>query len=368
MITTQSLTQQEAAARDAFIDRLLQAVGGAFDIFTVYIGYKLGLYDALQRSGPLTAGGLAARTDTEERYIREWLEQQTVAGILQVDHPVAGDDQRRFSLPRAHAEVLTDRDSPNYVAPLAPMIAGAVRPIQQVLQAFQHGGGVAYQEYGADFREGQGGINRVTFLTDLPNEWLPSLQGLHARLQADPGARVADLGTGAGWSSIGIAQAYPKVHVDGFDLDEPSVEMARKNARQAGLNGRVHFHVRDAADPDLNGRYDLVTAFECIHDLPDPVGALATMRRLAAEDGVVIVVDERVGDSFTPNGNDIEWMMYGWSVLHCLPVGMADHPSVGTGTVMRTDTLRNYALQAGFSAVDVLPIENFFFRIYRLHK
>lgn len=190
---------------------------------------------------------------------------------------------------------------------------------------------------------------------------------VHARLQAETPARVADVGCGVGWSSIGIAHAYPRVQVDGYDLDEPSIEMARANARDAGLSDRVAFHVRDAGDRALAGRYDLVAAFECIHDMSNPVGALRMMRQLAGDNGVVFIVDERVGDRFTATGNDVEWMMYGWSVLHCLPVGMADQPSAETGTVMRTDTLRRYASEAGFRSVEVLPIENFFFRCYRLN-
>jgi len=132
------------------------------------------------------------------------------------------------------------------------------------------------------------------------------------------------------------------------------------------LTDRVDVRLRDAADPALAGRYDLVTAFECLHDMSDPVAALRTMRRLAGEGGTVLVVDERVGEVFTPEGNDVERFMYGFSVFHCLPVGMADQPSVGTGTVMRPPTLRRYAQEAGFRDVEILPIDNFFFRFYRL--
>jgi SAM-dependent methyltransferase len=210
-------------------------------------------------------------------------------------------------------------------------------------------------------------MNRAMFLQELGQLWLPAIADLHARLQGDPPARVADIGCGAGWSSIGLAQAYPKVQVDGYDLDAPSIELARANLQTANLNGRVKFHVRDAGDPDLAGTYDLVTAFECVHDMADPVGALRTMRRLVNGSGSVIIVDERVGDTFTPTGNEVEWMMYGWSVLHCLPVGMADQPATGTGTVMRAGTLRRYAEAAGFRQVEVLPVDNFFFRFYRLY-
>lgn len=360
------LTQDQITERDAFVDRLLQSTAGAFDIFSIYLGHRLGLYQALAEGSPLTSVELAVQTNSHERYVREWLEHQTVVGITEVENPQAEATARRFRLPAPQAEVLTDQDSANYLTPLALMIAGAVRPLEAVVKAYRNGGGVPYSEYGADFREGQAGINRPMFLQELAQVWLPAMPDIHTRLQADPPARIADIGCGAGWSSIGIAQAYPQAWVDGFDLDEPSIEMARANAAGVGLNGRLNFHVRDAGDPSLGGQYDLVTAFECVHDMSDPVGALRAMRRMVNGTGTVIIADERVGDTFTPEGNDVEWMMYGWSILHCLPVGMADDHSAETGTVMRTDTLRGYAREAGFRDVEILPVDNFFFRIYRL--
>lgn len=205
------------------------------------------------------------------------------------------------------------------------------------------------------------------FLKQLGSEWFPAIREVHARLLSDPPAHVADIGCGAGWSSIGMAQSYPKVQVEGFDLDAASIELARANATRAGLSDRVQFHMRDAGDPALAGRYDLVTAFECLHDMSQPVTALKAMRQLAGEHGAVLVVDERVGDAFTAAGNEVEWMMYGWSILHCLPVGKAEQPSAETGTVLRPALVRRYAQEAGYRGVDVLPIENFFFRFYRLH-
>jgi 2-polyprenyl-3-methyl-5-hydroxy-6-metoxy-1,4-benzoquinol methylase len=362
----QALNEEQTVQRDAFMERLLQSAGGLLDIFTIYIGDQLGYYKALAGSSGLTSVELAEQTETEERYAREWLEQQTVTAVIQVEDETAGPTERRFTLSAAHAEVLTEQDSLNYLAPLALIAAGAVRPIDLLLKAFKNGGGVPYSEYGEVFVDGQGGINRAMFLQELGQDWLPSIADVNARLQDDSPALVADIGCGVGWSSIGMAQAYPNIRVDGFDLDQPSIAAAVANAEEADLNGRVHFQVRDAGDPTLVGRYDLVTAFECIHDMSDPVSALRTMRKMTNENGAVIIADERVGDTFTATGNDVEWIMYGWSVLHCLPVGMADHPSVGTGAVMRTDTLRQYALEAGFSDLEVLPIENFFFRIYRL--
>src|SRR5688572_2377666 len=366
MIDSKKMSAEEIAGqRDAFIERILGYAAGTFSLFSIYIGDRLGYYRALA-DGSLTSGELAARTDTHERYAREWLEQQTVAGILQVEGENADATQRRFSLPPGHAEPLIEQDSLNYVAPITRLLAGAVRPLDGLLEAYRTGGGVLFSEYGRDLREGQAAINRPAFLYQLSQEWLPAMSDVHERLQSDLPARVADIGCGYGWSSIGIAQGYPKVHVDGFDLDEPSIKLAQENARQHNVADRVHFQVHDAGDPALAGQYDLVTAFECVHDLSNPVGVLRMMRQLTGKNGTVLIVDERVGDTFTATGNDVEWMMYGWSILHCLPVGMVDPPAVGTGTVMRTDTLRKYATEAGFSNVEVLPIENFFFRFYRL--
>jgi 2-polyprenyl-3-methyl-5-hydroxy-6-metoxy-1,4-benzoquinol methylase len=354
--------------RDAFVERLLQSTRGTFEMFSIYLGARLGFYEALATDHPLTSTELATRTGTAERYAREWLEQQTVAGIMEVEDEKAEALKRRFALPAPYREVLVDQESLNYLAPLPRLVAGALHPLPSILEAYRTGGGVPYAEYGVDLREGQAGINRAMFLHQLASEWLPAMPDIHARLIADPPARIADLGCGAGWSSIGMAQGYPLVSVDGFDLDSASVELARANAKATGLAQRVNFYVRDASDPQLAGRYELVTAFECVHDMSQPVSALRAMRHLASERGAVLVVDERVGETFTAAGNDVEWMMYGWSILHCLPVGKADTPSVETGAVLRPDTLRRYAIEAGFRKVETLPINNLFFRFYRLHR
>lgn len=364
----ESCPEQAARERDALVERLLQSVGGAFDIFALYLGDRLGFYQALAAGDALTSVELADRTGTHERYVREWLEQQTVTGIVEVQNPEAVPVERRFRLPAGHAEVLADTESLDYMAPLAQLLAGAARPLDRIVEAYQTGGGVPFAEYGTDLREGQARINRSAFLQLISTEWLPAMPDVHARLlQSDPAAWVADIGCGEGWSCIGIAQGYPSALIDGFDIDEASVEAARTHVREAGLSGRIAVDTCPGGDSNLHGLYDLVTAFECVHDMSDPVRVLQTMRRIVREDGAVLVVDERVGDTFTPRGNDVEWMMYGWSVLHCLPVGMADQPSAGTGTVMRADTLRGYALEAGFREVEVLPVEHFFFRFYRLY-
>ncbi|MCA9730467.1 MAG: class I SAM-dependent methyltransferase, partial [Candidatus Eisenbacteria bacterium] len=170
------------------------------------------------------------------------------------------------------------------------------------------------------------GMNRNLFLQDLGTEYLAQIPEVHARLSSGEPAHIADIGCGVGWSAIGMARAYPNVLVDGFDLDEASVREARRLIQASGVADRVQVHLRDATDDHLAGRYDLVTAFECIHDMSDPVSALRTMRRLAGEQGTVLVMDERVAETFDPAAGDVERYMYGFSVLHCLPAGLAEQP------------------------------------------
>lgn len=347
-------------------ERLFQATLATWDIATVYLGHRLGLYQALSRIEPATSSEVAAAAGLDERYVREWLEQQTVTGFLACENPWAEAADRRFVIPAGHEAVLIDVDDPNYLAPLPQIVVGAMRPMDALLGAFRTGAGVPYADYGLDLRAGQAGMNRNLFLQSLGNEYLPAIDDLHDRLLADPPARVADVGCGVGWSSVGIARAYPNVYVHGFDLDEASVAEAQDVIRDAGVADRVDVLLRDAADPELAGQYDLVTAFECVHDMSDPVGALRTMRRLAGETGTVLVMDERVADRFDPEAGDVERFMYGFSVLHCLPVGLEERPSAATGTVMRADTLLGYAAEAGFARAEALPLEHPFFRFYRL--
>src|ERR671910_2484883 len=301
------------------------------ELLSIYVGERLGLYRALAEGGAATAPELAAATATHELYVREWLEQQAVAGILEVEDEQTEPEARRYLLPEGHDEVLLERDSLYFVAPFAQQMVGLTLPLPALLEAYRTGGGVPYHEYGEDMREGIAYGNRPMFVNLIGTEWLPAIQDIHERLQADPPARVADIGCGAGWSSISIVRAYPKVRVDGFDLDEDSIAEAKANAEAEELTDRVTFQVRDAADPELSGRYDLAIAIECIHDMGRPVEALRAMRSMVGNHGAVLVVDERVGEDFTAPSDEIERLMYGYSIVHCLPVGMAEQPSAGTG-------------------------------------
>ena len=356
-------TPTTSPTADEFAQRLLDAVLGAQFVQAAYLGDRLGYYRALAASGPLTPPELATRTGTAERYAREWLEHQAVSGVLTVDDQAAAPEERRFELPAGPAESLTDTTSPAHLLPLARMVGGIGKCLDSLVEAYRSGDGVGWAEFGEDAREGQGGANRPLFLGALPREYLPSIPDIEAVLSG--GGRIADVGCGVGWSSIGIALAHPDVTVDGYDVDAPSIDTARANAAEAGVADHVQFYTTDVAT--VPGNYDLVTAFECIHDMPDPVAVLAAMRRLAAPDGVVLVMDENVAETFTAPGGDVERLMYGWSITCCLPDGLATPGSVGTGTVMRPDTLRRYATEAGFAGVDILPVNDDFFRFYRLH-
>ncbi len=352
--------------RDALVGRLFEATLGAMDLYGVYLGDRLGLYRALADAGPLTSSGLADAAGVHERYAREWLEQQAATGILEVDDAKADEMERRFSLPAGHDEALLDELSLDFVRPFGRLIVGAGKPMGELLEAYRTGAGVPFEEYGADLVEGQEAFTRPMFTHLLGRRWLPAVPAVHERLLAEPPARVADVACGCGWSSIAIARAYPLVHVDGVDLDTLSIEKARRNVEGSGVEDRVTFHERDAADPELAGRYDLVFVFEALHDMSYPVDVLRTMRGMLADGGSMIVGDERTEDSFQAPAGDIERLLYGFSVLHCLPVGMVGDNPAGTGTVMRTDTVRGYAEQAGFTGFEVLPIENDFYRFYGL--
>jgi len=338
----------------------------ALELLSIHVGSTLGLYDALVAADDgLTPPELAERAGIGGRYAREWLEQQAVAGLIDVDEAAAAEDERRYRLPAEHAPVLADRGSLAYVAPFGSLLAGVGQALPLLLDAYRSGGGVPYADYGAVFRGGQGAINRPAFTHDLPGSWLPALDDVHERLLAAPPARIAEIGCGQGWAALAIADAYPSVRVDGFDLDEPSIEEARAAAREAGLDDRVRFEVRDATDLESVGPYDLILILEALHDFARPVEALAGAKAALAPAGSILVVDEKVADVFTAPGDEVERVMYGWSVLHCLPTQLVETPTAATGTVMRADTMRRYAADAGLGT-DVVPIENDFFRFYRL--
>ena len=347
----------------ALAERLFQDALGALELYTVYVGERLGLYRALADGGPATSAELAERTGTTERYVREWLEHHASGGLLAVDDVKAPPLERRYRLPPEHVPVLADPDDLRYEAHKGVDIVRAGRPLPALLEAFRTGGAPPPLPWEP---EGRAAPNRALYLNLLGRQWLPAIPEVDRRLRSQPPARVADVACGTGWSSIAMALAYPDIRVDGFDLDPDVVGVAREHAESAGVADRVRFSVSDAADPELSGRYDLVTVFEALHDMARPVDALRAANGMLHQGGSVVVADELVEDEFTIPAPDRERYAYGWSVVSCLPSAMGDPRTAATGAVMRASTVRRYAAEAGFRAVEVLPIDDEWWRFYRL--
>lgn len=368
------MSKEQKANGEAFMERVLASTLGALDVATIHLGDRLGYY-AVLAAGPTTSVQLAEQTATDERYAREWLEQQAVVGIIGVVDGVRGADgsgvstaaARQYVLPAGYDSVLLDREHLAYLAPLARITVAMFGQLPQLVEAFRSGQGVAYADYGAEAREAQMDQNRPLFAQLLGSQWVPAMGEIHERLMAQPAGRVLDLACGAGWSTIALAEAYPDVLVDGVDVDAPSIALAEQNlaGRAPQLAHRVRFTVADDSAAESR-RYDVAFIYEALHDMSQPVPVLRSVRSQLVPGASLVVVDERVADTFTAPGDDMERLFYGYSVLFCLPTGRADQPSVGTGTVMRTDTLRRYAEAAGFTDVDVLPIESDLWRFYRL--
>ncbi|HLT81367.1 MAG TPA: class I SAM-dependent methyltransferase [Cyclobacteriaceae bacterium] len=345
----------------ALADRLFQSTINTLELYSVYIGKKLGLYRVLR--DPVTCIELSLKTGIAVRYSREWLEQQAVAGFIVAD----GERDaylRKYHIPEEHIGVLVDDANPSHVAPFAQMLVGIARALPDVLLAYKAGTGVAYEKYGLDFRQGQGGINKPAFSHDLIASWLPAVPDLQQRLVSGDDVRILDVGCGVGWSSIALAKAYPNAKVTGIDMDAGSIQEASAHATRERVD--VRFLHDDASYATFNNPFDLVLILETLHDLSRPTAVLENLRRALKDDGCVIIGDERVAESFFSPGDDLERMMYGWSVTHCLPVSMSEHPTEAIGTVIRPAKVMEVAARAGFSKIEVLPIENVLFRFYRL--
>ena len=353
-MTTESMAPDAERTPDALVGRLFEASLGMLDVMSVYLGDRLGLYRALRDRGPATASELATAAGIDERYAREWLEQQAATGFLAVDDVTAQPDRRRYELPDAYVDALLNLDSPYSIAPLGRSVVACAKVLPQLIDAYRTGGGVSWSAYGPDMIESQGDFNRPWLGNSFGTELLPAIPAVHQRLSADPPARVADVACGVGWASIAIARAYPQVRVDGFDLDTSSIELARENARQAGVSDRVTFEIRDAADPAAVAKYDLALIVEAVHDLSRPVEVLAALKRMLRPGGMALIADEKTGDEFSAPAGEIERILYGFSIFTCLPAAMTERPTAATGTLMRPSTLKRYAAEAGFGGFEQL--------------
>lgn len=371
--------------RDALAERLFGAFTLGSELLTIDLGRRLGLYDTVHAAGSVTSSELAQRSGIHERYAREWLEQQAAAGIVDVVAKAgtdlgedAGADTgtetgtqtdkaltRRFALPAAHVPVLVDPDHPSNVLGFAPFLTGFALTLPTVADAYRTGAGVSFEEFGAEVRHGIATLNRPGF-TQFVGKWIGRLPDVAERLST--GGTVLDAGCGTGWSTVAIARAFPEAQVIGIDLDAASVAEASALVTKEGLADRVHIELANAADLRtrlVDDGFDLVTVFEALHDMGEPVAALRSIRAAVRAGGAVLVADELVADRFTAPAGEVERMQYAASVLHCLPATMAESQAIASGTVLRAPTVRSWAAEAGFTTNE-LEIEHDFWRFYRL--
>jgi SAM-dependent methyltransferase len=306
----------------------------------IVIGDKLGLYVAMADGQPVTSATLAARTQTTERYIREWLINQAASGIVEYDA-----ETQSYRLPPEQAVALTDATSPAYVVGGYELFTAMIRAEPRIVEAFRSGGGLPWGEHHPDLFEGVERFFRPGYTANLVDTWIPALDGVQAQLET--GVNVADVGCGHGASTIIMAKAYPNSHFYGFDNHAPSIELARQRAQDAGVADRVTFAVADAQHfPDHH--YALVAFFDCLHDMGDPIGALQRTRATLAPEGTVLLVEPMAGETVAANFNPVGRLYSAASVLCCTPNAMATGP-LALGTVATDAALREVAAAAGFT-------------------
>jgi SAM-dependent methyltransferase len=332
----------DAAKLDAFTARVLADLGAAISGLMVYLGDELGLYRAMAGAGRLTPGELAAATATDERYVREWLDNQAAGAYVTYD-ATSGT----YELPDEHALALAHDDSPAFAASGFVNIVGAYVDADVFVDAFRTGRGVAWSEHDARLLRGTERMLRTRYAPSLISEWIPSLHGVEARLQA--GASVADVGCGRGTTTLLMAEAYPESRFVGFDAHAPSIDVARKHASDAGVAERVHFSVASAKDYPQHG-YDLVTFFDCLHDMGDPVGAAVHARRALADAGVVMLVEPYANDRTEANHNPVGRVRYGLSTVVCTMASRSQEVGLALGAQAGEARLREIFEQAGFAA------------------
>lgn len=359
-----------AVRAEALAARLFESIVPAMELMTVELGFRRGLYAGLQNLGDANVAELALECAASPRYVREWLEQQATAGI--VDVALDGDAAtRRYALSSAHAEVLLDAESPFAMAGVSAFLSGMAETFDAVVTDFGRGDGVTYADFGASVRHAISSLNRPVF-TQALGDWIAQLPDIDERLRTRASV-VIDAGCGTGWSAIALAQRYPLAHVIGIDLDAASITEAEANAATAQLGERVRFVIGDAGDQRILRRLapegaSLVTLFEALHDTNDPARVLGSLASILSPEGAILIGDEKVADGFTPNGDFLERLNYGFSVLHCLPATVAEGDGEANGTVMRAPVLARWVEEAGLSGPEVLPIDNDLWRFYRVGR
>jgi SAM-dependent methyltransferase len=326
---------------EQFVFRAVDEVGATLNTALVVMGDRLGLYRALAGAGPLTPAEVAARTGTAERYVREWLNAQAAGGYVEY-HP----DEAAYSLAPEQAAALCDEDSPAYLPGLFQNALGSVVDSPLVTEAARTGAGVGWHEHNGDVHHGCERLFRPGYKANLVSAWLPALDGMVAKLER--GARVADVGCGHGASTVLMAEAFPASTFTGSDYHADSIDTARRRAAEAGLAERIRFEVAPA-DGFTGEGLDLVTMFDCLHDLGDPVGAARRVREALAPDGTWMIVEPAAGDRVQDNFNPVGRAYYGFSTLLCTPASLSQDVGLALGAQAGPAKTRAVAEDAGFT-------------------
>jgi SAM-dependent methyltransferase len=322
-----------------FLGSFVGDLGAAVHAGMVVIGEKLGLYKALA-AGPVTSAELAARTKTDERYLREWLSSQAAGGYVTYDA-----NTNKFSLTEEQAFALATDDSPAYVPGAFQMALGALAAVPRVADSFRSGAGIGWGEHDDGVFHGCEKFFRPGYAANLVSSWIPVLHDVKYKLEK--GARVADVGCGKGASTILMAKAFPKSRFYGFDYHDKSIEAARETAKREGLDGRVTFEMAKAKEYPGND-YDFVAVFDCLHDMGDPVGAAAHVRESLNEDGTWMIVEPFANDELKDNLNPVGRVYYSFSTLLCTPCSRSQEVGLCLGAQSGEARMRQVTTSAGF--------------------
>jgi ubiquinone/menaquinone biosynthesis C-methylase UbiE len=325
---------------NAFIGQFVTDLGAAVHAGMVVIGEKLGLYKALAE-GPMNSAELAARTQTDERYLREWLSSQAAGGYISYD-----SETNTFSLTQEQAFTLAKEDSPAYLPGAFELALGSLAAVPRIAESFRTGAGMGWHEHDDGVFHGCEKFFRPGYAANLISSWIPALRDVQEKLEA--GARVADVGCGKGASTILMAKAYPRSRFFGFDYHDKSIEAARESARREGVSGRVTFEVAKAKDYPGED-YDFVAVFDCLHDMGDPTGAAKHVRQSLTKDGTWMIVEPFANDQLKDNLNPVGRVYYSFSTLLCTPCSRSQEVGLCLGAQAGEPKIREVVTLAGFS-------------------